>query len=118
MAAIHVAAIGIEEDGFAVRCERPLLDFAVARSKQLRRCAGIGIERVEMLPAILFAGDDEAILRRPMEHSAAGVRSHRRIRLIGLVAAAPDLLSSTGAGIGNPDSPGMRAVRLKEESLR
>src|SRR6202790_3798544 len=119
MAAIHVAAIGIEDHGLFVRSERPLLDFASAGSEQLRRGAAFRAQRVEMLPAILLAGDDQAIAVGPMQYSAASIGCHAGIRCVGLSPAVPDFVGSAGsARVRQPNRPGLRAIRLEEKSLR
>src|SRR5262249_40151326 len=118
MTAIDIATIGVEEDGFAVWRERPLLDFAVARREELRRRAGLRIHRVEMLPAVLLAGDDEPIRRGPVERAATCAVRHRGEGLVGLVATLPDFARGAVACIRDPHRPRMRPVRFEKESCR
>src|ERR1043166_1003220 len=117
MPAINVVAIGVEQDRFAVARERPLLDFALTWRKQLRSSTA-DYNRIQMLPAILFAGEHNPVVCSPMNHAAACVIRHVRKRILQLLAAMPDLLGIPGFGVGNPNRPRMRPVRLDEISFR
>src|SRR5205085_12331794 len=82
MAAINVATVGIEEDGFAVGSERPLLDFAIPGSHELRSAAARR-EGVQVLPAVLFGGDEQTIVRSPLKDPTSGVARHIGIGALG-----------------------------------
>jgi len=54
----------LKKHGFVIRTERPLLDFAVTWSEEVRRAA-FNRKRVEMLPAVFFGGDKQVIISGP-----------------------------------------------------
>src|SRR5438270_4235610 len=78
MAPINVTAIGVEKDAFAIWRQRPLLHLAITGSEQAWRSA-INRKGVQMLPAVLFGGDQQPILRGPKTYSAPSVLGHERI---------------------------------------
>src|SRR3954471_4006138 len=74
-----------------------------------------------MLPAVLFAGDDETIVGGPVENAAAGFVGHVGKRVLRSCATVPDFAGVAGGcccSVGDPDGPGMWAVRLDEIALR
>src|SRR6185295_347497 len=76
MAAIDVATIRIEEYDVALRGKGPLLDFAITGCEELRLTGAVSGERIQMLPAVLFAGDHQTIVGSPVENPAAGIAGH------------------------------------------
>src|SRR5215831_13464896 len=72
MAAVHVAAVGIEENRFFVRSQGPLLDFAVAGREEFGR-ATIGRESVQMLPSVFFGGHHDLVVSPPIQDATVGV---------------------------------------------
>src|SRR5260370_38413537 len=118
VATVHIVAIRIEQDRFLVWSKRPLLYFAISRSKKLWRASGGG-QSIQMLPAVLFGSDDKLIAGSPIDDAAAGVFRHVGIRSLRRRAAAvPNLFGRSRGGIGDPDGPRMRFVRSNEEALR
>src|SRR5260370_37784161 len=117
MTAVNITAIGIEENRLLIGAERPLLDFAVSRREKFWRAARRR-NCVKMLPAILLAGKNNAILRCPMNHAATGIVRHVGERILQLRSAVPDLFRVRRFRVGHEDCPGMRAIRLNEISLR
>src|SRR5260370_29413100 len=118
VATVHIVAIRIEQDRFLVWSKRPLLYFAISRSKKLWRASGGG-QSIQMLPAVLFGSDDKLIAGSPIDDAAAGVFRHVGIRSLRRRAAAvPNLFGRSRGGIGDPDGPRMRFVRGNEEALR
>ena len=69
---------GVDESG-AVGAERGIFDLERALGEELRRVIGMcRIERIEMHPAIGFAGKDDVAVRGPEEARLAGghMRQH------------------------------------------
>src|SRR6266446_10587289 len=116
VATVHIVAIRIEQDRFLVWSKRPLLYFAISRSKKLWRASGGG-QSIQMLPAVLFGSDDKLIAGGPIDNAAAGILCHVRIRSFRRRAAVPYFLSRSGGSVRDPDGPRVRFVRSNEEAL-
>src|SRR5229473_4970302 len=89
MPTIDVVTIRIEENCFLVRRQRPLFDFAVARSEQLRFSTVRG-KRVQMLPAVFFRSDHQLIASGPIDDAAAGIARHVGVGSLRRGTAMPD----------------------------
>src|SRR6266404_6099489 len=110
---VDIAAIGVEENGFPIRSQRPLLDFAVPRCEHMRVAAFDG-NRVEVLPAVFFRSDEQPILGGPANHAATGVFGHVRIGTIRRGTAVPYFTRTASGHVRDPNCPGMRLIGLKK----
>src|SRR5579864_1578624 len=67
-----------------------------------------------MLPAVLFGGYEQAVVRCPAKDTAAGVLGHVRIGIVIGGSAVPDFASTPGSHVGDPNRPGTRLVGFEK----
>ena len=89
-----------------------MLDFAITGSEKFRCCAVSC--HIEMLPAVLFARENDCVVRRPVNNSTSRIHNHIRKRILQLFATVPDLFCIRTRGIRHPNRPRMRTIRLNK----
>src|ERR1700756_2065465 len=114
---VDVATIGIEENRFSIRRERPLLNFAAARRKQARGSAFSG-KRIEMLPAVVLGSDQQTAVGCPANNTAASVASHVRVRPLRRATAVPNFARAARRRVRHPNRPRVRLIGLKKIANR
>src|SRR5215468_4369289 len=116
MPPVDIATVGIEREDLAIWRKGPLLDFAVARRKELRSSAVSG-KCIEVLPTVFFRGHHEPIACRPIDDAASCIVSHVGKRSLRGLTAMPNLMHAARGGISDPDGPRMRLIWRDKKSL-
>src|SRR5713101_8262369 len=117
MSAVDVITIRIEENRLLIGAERPLLDFATSGGKKFRSAAHSG-HRVKVLPAVLLASENDAILRGPVDYSAASIVRLVRKRILQLRAAVPSFRGVRRFRVRDDDCPRVWAIGRDEIAFR
>src|SRR5690348_9783250 len=102
MPAVNVTAIRVKENCLPIIAEGPLLDFATSWSQRFWRAA-FRRHSIQVLPTFVLAGENDAIFRGPVNHSAASVVRHVRKRILQFSSAVPHCLCVPRSCIRNPD---------------
>ena len=106
MTAVDVILIRGEITDFLSGVERDVFHIEVTGLSRVGATAGCN--RVQVIAAVLFGGEDDASVGREVQGS---VFAQFGKRIVELVATAPELVSRARRGICDPQGPGLRTYR-------
>src|SRR5215469_488810 len=112
MAPVHIVLVGGVNHRARIARYPDVFDLEFAGSEQRGRAARSG-SGVQMVPAILFRSENDAVPRE-VKRLVCGKIRKRSLELIG---AVPDRVSFTGNGISNINRPGIGTYLKKGKTL-